>query len=120
MNEKTWHDEHLEKLNFSQKLADKISKIICSWKYILIIFTITLSWIIIHLVGILHFDNYPFPLLKLFFSIHSFFFGLIIIISQNSQKERDKIHADEDFKNNLEAKKGIEEIQQQLNKLINE
>ena len=117
MEEKNWHDKHEDTLDFSQKISEKLSKVVSSWKYLIIIALIVTAWIIGHTLGILIFDPYPFGLLKFLFSIHSFFFGLIIIISQSTQKQRDKIHADEDYKNDTEARKGVENIQKQLKDL---
>ena len=62
-------------------------------------------------------DVYPFILLNLVFSTQAAYAAPIIMMSQNRSAERDRYHADADYKTNLEAKKEIEELMVILNKI---
>jgi uncharacterized membrane protein len=59
-------------------------------------------------------DPYPFILLNLLFSTQAAYAAPIIMMSQNRQNERDRLHAEEDFATNVRAKKEIEELQKAL------
>ena len=57
-----------------------------------------------------HWDVYPFILLNLVFSTQAAYAAPIIMMSQNRQNERDRMHAEEDYKTNVDAKKEIEAL----------
>jgi len=66
----------------------------------------------LNLVGYFyHWDVYPFILLNLLFSTQAAYAAPIIMMSQNRQNERDRMHAEEDYKTNVDAKKEIEALQ---------
>jgi len=65
----------------------------------------------LNLVGfIYHWDVYPFILLNLVFSTQAAYAAPIIMMSQNRQNERDRMHAEEDYKTNIDAKQEIEAL----------
>ena len=64
---------------------------------------------------IYHWDVYPYILLNLVFSTQAAYAAPIIMMAQNRQSERDRHHAEQDLKTNVEAKK---EIEQRLKKLL--
>ena len=57
-----------------------------------------------------HWDAYPFILLNLLFSTQAAYAALIIMMSQNRQNDWDRLHAEEDYKTNVDAKKEIEAL----------
>ena len=57
-----------------------------------------------------HWDVYPFILLNLLFSTQAAYAAPIIMMSQNRQNDRDRLHAEEDYKTNVDAKKEIEAL----------
>ena len=67
-----------------------------------------------------HWDPYPFILLNLIFSTQAAYAAPIIMMAQNRQSQRDRVQAQADFDTNLEAKKEIEALQVQLNKIETE
>jgi uncharacterized membrane protein len=72
----------------------------------------------INIIGLIkHWDAYPFILLNLIFSTQAAYAAPIIMMAQNRQSERDRLQAQADFDTNLEAKKEIEALQFQLNKI---
>jgi uncharacterized membrane protein len=113
--EKTWHQEHLEKLTLGQKVADMLSRGIGSWPFIISQTIFVIIWMTINAIGwALHWDPYPFILLNLMFSIQAAYAAPIIMMSQNRQNERDRIQAKRDLDTDLKSGKGIEELQKEL------
>lgn len=111
-NNKTWHEKHESSCSFEERLADKVTNIMGSWKFIIIQTVIVIVWIGINLLAYFsHLDPYPFILLNLLFSVQSAYAAPIIMMAQNRQSARDRIQAHEDYKTNIEAKKEIEELQ---------
>ncbi|HSO85509.1 MAG TPA: DUF1003 domain-containing protein [Draconibacterium sp.] len=68
-------------------------------------------WMVLNLVGFMfHWDIYPFILLNLLFSTQAAYAAPIIMMSQNRQNERDRLHAEQDYKTNKDAKQEIEAL----------
>jgi len=53
-------------------------------------------WIMANVVGMAHFDEYPFILLNLAFSLQAAYAAPLILLAQTRQAERDKAHSDAD------------------------
>src|SRR6266480_4277827 len=53
-------------------------------------------WIILNVLGVTHFDIYPFILLNLAFSLQAAYAAPLILLAQTRQADRDKAHADAD------------------------
>ena len=117
-NRKNWHENHAENLSFGSKLADKVATEMGSWRFI-IIQTITVAiWMLLNVTAyVQHWDVYPFILLNLVFSTQAAYAAPIIMMSQNRQNERDRAQANADYQTNLDAKKEIEALAEQLNKI---
>jgi len=118
---KNWHDKHLERLTFGQKIADFVAGGMGSWAFIIIQTLLVVLWISLNLIGwFYHWDVYPFILLNLLFSTQAAYAAPVIMMSQNRQNERDRFHAAEDYETNVKAKKEIEELQKALARIENE
>ena len=66
-------------------------------------------WIVLNVVGVTHFDIYPFILLNLAFSLQAAYAAPLILLAQTRQADRDKAHADADAQHREElAKAGVE------------
>ena len=97
-------------------MADSIATGMGSWKFIITQTIFVVLWMILNFVGFFyHWDVYPFILLNLLFSTQAAYAAPIIMMSQNRQNERDRIHAHADYQTNLDAKFEIEELQKSLN-----
>jgi len=117
-NGKTWHEKHTESRTFGSRLADYVANGMGSWSFIIIQTVLVILWMSLNLVGwIYHWDVYPFILLNLVFSTQAAYAAPIIMMSQNRQNERDRTHAEEDYKTNIAAKKEIEALTLILNKI---
>ncbi|WP_242917264.1 DUF1003 domain-containing protein [Pontibacter liquoris] len=120
-NNKTWHEQHESSCSFGDHLADKVTNIMGSWRFIIIQTAIILVWAGINLTAyLLHWDPYPFILLNLVFSIQSAYAAPIIMMAQNRQSARDRVQANDDYMTNLESKREIEELQVGLKRLESE
>jgi len=53
-------------------------------------------WIGLNMIGVTHFDLYPFILLNLAFSLQAAYAAPLILLAQTRQADRDKAHADAD------------------------
>jgi uncharacterized membrane protein len=110
-NHKSWHEKHHETLGLGGRVADKVAKGMGSWKFIIFQTIVVILWMGLNLVGYMyHWDVYPFILLNLVFSTQAAYAAPIIMMSQNRQNERDRMHAEEDYKTNIEAKQEIEAL----------
>lgn len=113
---KNWHEKHKDESKFGQHLADSVASGMGSWRFIIIQTVIVAMWMIANVIGfIYHWDVYPYILLNLLFSTQAAYAAPIIMMAQNRQNERDRHHAEEDFRTNVEAKKEIEELLEKLN-----
>jgi len=109
--QKNWHAKHAETLGFGGKIADLVAKGMGSWRFIIIQTLIVILWMALNMVAFFyHWDVYPFILLNLLFSTQAAYAAPIIMMSQNRQNERDRMHAEEDYKTNVDAKKEIEAL----------
>ena len=69
-------------------------------------------WMIINFVGWTHFDEYPFILLNLAFSLQAAYAAPLILLAQTRQAERDKAHAEADAQHREDLAKASDERQQ--------
>ncbi len=110
-NQKNWHAKHVESLSFGNRIADSVANGMGSWSFIIIQTVLVVLWMGLNLVGFMyHWDVYPFILLNLLFSTQAAYAAPIIMMSQNRQNQRDRMHAEADYKTNIDAKKEIEAL----------
>ena len=108
---KTWHDKHHQSLSFGGRVADGVAKGMGSWKFIILQTIFVIIWMGLNVIGFMfHWDVYPFILLNLLFSTQAAYAAPIIMMSQNRQNERDRLHAEEDYQTNVDAKHEIEAL----------
>ena len=117
-SKKNWHSQHSESLSFGSRLADSVASNMGSWRFIIIQTVIVAIWMILNIIGFIsHWDEYPFILLNLLFSTQAAYAAPIIMMAQNRQNQRDRIHAEEDYQTNIDAKKEIEDLAKKLNSI---
>ena len=116
--DKNWHDEHAETLNFGSRLADGVAKGMGSWRFIIVQTILVILWMGLNILGFCyHWDVYPFILLNLLFSTQAAYAAPIIMMAQNRQNERDRMQAQADYQTNIDAKLEIEALSKQLNSI---
>jgi uncharacterized membrane protein len=91
------------------QLADKISSIVGSWRFVMIQSSLLTLWIILNLTAFIqHWDPYPFILLNLALSFQAAYTAPIIMMSQNRQSIIDRQTANHDYEIDLKAELEIE------------
>lgn len=117
-SQKNWHSKHTESLSFGSRLSDSVASNMGSWRFIIIQTVIVGIWMVLNVIAyISHWDPYPFILLNLLFSTQAAYAAPIIMMAQNRQNQRDRVHAEEDYQTNIDAKKEIEALAEQLNSI---
>tara|TARA_Y100000310_G_scaffold261183_1_gene270421 strand:- start:4166 stop:4543 length:378 start_codon:yes stop_codon:yes gene_type:complete len=104
--------------SFGERAADNLAKAAGSWTFILIFIFLLILWMAVNVKAYMaSWDPYPFILLNLVLSCIAALQAPIILMSQNRQSSKDRIKAEYDYKVNLSAEKGIEEVLKKLKKL---
>jgi uncharacterized membrane protein len=94
------HDDR----NRSEQLADRVTAVFGSWKFIIVQTMIVMVWIGLNLfAAVHHWDPYPFILLNLVFSTQAAYAAPLILLSQNRQADIDRITAEHDYQVNQTA-----------------
>lgn len=101
-----------------ERTADRITRIIGSWTFIIAQSCILALWIAINILAwIESWDPYPFILLNLALSFQAAYAAPIIMMSQNRAAARDRRKAELDLATDRKAEREIVEIQEYLRKL---
>jgi uncharacterized membrane protein len=107
-------------LTKGQRLADRLAVAGGSWKFIGAFLIGLLAWIAVNSFLLLArpFDPYPFILLNLVLSCVAAIQAPVIMMSQNRQEARDRLHAMRDYQVNLKAELEIRHLHQKLDHLL--
>lgn len=113
------HQEFDAKMTVGERVADRVAQFGGSWRFIGLFGGILLVWMAINtfvLVG--HpFDPYPFILLNLVLSTLAALQAPVIMMSQNRQATKDRMHAQQDYEINLMAEIEIRDLHDKLDSL---
>jgi len=107
-------------LTVGQRLADRVATLGGSWRFITSFTIIFVLWIIINSVVLVArpFDPYPFIFLNLVLSCLAAIQAPVIMMSQNRQEARDRLHAMRDYQMNLKAELEIRHFHQKIDHLL--
>jgi len=111
----------LEKdLTFGEHLSDKIAGFAGSWTFIGVFIGLILLWIGLNTYILLTrpFDPYPYILLNLVLSIITAIQAPIIIMSQNRQEIRDRLHAERDYQVSIHTELEIHRLHKKIDYLL--
>ena len=98
-------------LTKGDRLADKISAIVGSWRFVVIQCSLLILWITLNLTTFIqHWDPYPFSLLKLALSFQAAYIGSIIMMSRNRQSIIDRHTRNHDYEVDLKSALEIERL----------
>ena len=111
-------DDHEKSITTGQRTADKIAKLVGCWGFIIIFSLILVVWMIFNAMVDDPFDPYPFILLNLFLSCVAAIQAPIIMMSQNRQEQKDRLHAKNDYKVNLKTEIIIQDLHNKLDQII--
>ncbi len=104
-----------QKITVGEKLADRVTRIVGSWKFIIFQSCVLVFWIVLNVTAwINHWDPYPFILLNLTLSFQAAYTAPIILMSQNRMSEKDRQKAILDLATDRKAEKEIEDMQRDL------
>jgi uncharacterized membrane protein len=107
-------------LTLGERLADKIAEFGGSWRFIIIFAAILFAWVGLNSLILLikPFDPFPFIFLNLILSCLAAIQAPIIMMSQNRQEAKDRLHADYDYRVNLKAELEIRHLQEKMDHLL--
>src|ERR1700730_8498227 len=114
------NEEHEDRRTLLQKSADWIAGFAGSIPFLLIHVAVFAFWLIvnwIHIPGILQFDPYPFGFLTLAVSLEAIFLSVFVLLSQNRQAAKDRVHADIEYDVNLKAGLEIAHLHEKIDRL---
>jgi uncharacterized membrane protein len=107
-------------LSFGDHIADRLADFAGSWTFIALFAVIFFVWIAINSFVLLYrsFDPYPFILLNLVLSALAAIQAPVIIMSQNRQEIRDRLHAERDYHVNIHAEMEIHQLHKKIDHLL--
>lgn len=103
---------------FGDKLADKLTEIAGSWKFIIGMIIFLLSWILLNLFVIDNADPYPFILLNLILSCIAALQAPIIMMSQNREAKKESLKSTNDYKTNIKSELILEELHDKIELIL--
>ena len=119
LNKKDKHPVLKQKLTFGQKASDAVTLFVGSWKFIIFLFIFMAIWMAMNIYMIIYeWDPYPFILLNFVLSCLAAIQAPIILMSQNRQAERDRVHAKYDYQVNRKAEREISNMQGDLDRIM--
>lgn len=108
-------EETEKKLQWQDKLADRVAAFNGSWSFISGLVVLTLLWVLVNSHWFAtHFDAYPYQFYNLFLAILVAVQGPLIMMSQNREVLRDRATAANDYRVNLKNETHIEIILREL------
>ncbi len=109
------------KISLGQKSANRITRLVGSWTFIIIQSIFLVIWLILNVVAWMHhWDPYPFIFLNLALSFQAAYTAPIILMSENMEMDRDRKKAIADLATDRKAEREISQLQSQLIKLEHE
>ncbi len=111
------NEESEDKRTLVQKAADMIAEFSGSIPFLLIHAVIFTAWIVVNHFPDLAFDPYPYGLLTMAVSLEAIFLSVFVLLSQNRQAAKDRIHADIEYDINLKAELEIAQLHEKLDRL---
>ncbi len=112
------YEELDEEASLGDRLADKLSTIAGSWRFIIFFCVLMAIWIGVNAVlGIKAFDPFPFILLNLTLSTLAALQAPVILMSQNRQATKDRAVAQNDYQVNLKSEVEIADLHRKVDNL---
>jgi uncharacterized membrane protein len=106
------------RLTFTDRVASDFARLVGSWVFVLAQLGLMLVWIILNAVGFLrHWDAYPFLFLNFIFTLEAAIWVSVALMALNSQADRDRLRAQNEFELNVKAE---EEVKALMNHLMHQ
>ena len=109
------------KMTKGDRIADRVSEIAGSWRFILGFSAFLLFWIILNtfiLKGESQIDQYPFILLNLLLSCLAALQAPIIMMSQNRQAAKDSLRNQNDYRTDLKSELILEDLHNKMEEIL--
>lgn len=103
---------------FGDKVADKLTEFAGSWGFIIGFSLFLIIWILLNVYVFLEIDPYPFVFLNLLLSCIAALQAPIIMMSQNRSAKKDSMRSKNDYKTDLKSELILEELHEQMTKMI--
>jgi uncharacterized membrane protein len=113
------NEESEDKRTFVQKTADSIAEFSGSIPFLLLHVAAFGLWIGVNWIpipGLKPFDPYPFGFLTLAVSLEAIFLSVFVLLSQNRQAAKDRVHADIEYDVNLKAELEIAHLHEKIDR----
>jgi uncharacterized membrane protein len=89
--------EMSQPLTVGERIADSAAALVGSWRFIIIQSIFVAIWVILNIIAWDYkWDQYPFILLNLMFSVQAAYTGPILLLASNRQSGRDRAMAQRD------------------------
>ena len=111
------NEESHDKRTVVQKTADWIAEFSGSIPFLLIHAVLFTTWLGVNHFPSLAFDPYPYGLLTMAVSLEAIFLSVFVLLSQNRQAAKDRVHADIEYDINLKAELEIAHLHEKIDRL---
>ncbi|OLE50573.1 MAG: hypothetical protein AUI36_19170 [Cyanobacteria bacterium 13_1_40CM_2_61_4] len=113
------HEDMVTRMTFGERVADKVAQFGGSWGFIGLFGGVLVVWMLVNAWVLARhpFDPYPFILLNLVLSTLAALQAPVIMMSQNRQAHKDRMHAQQDYEVNLMAEIEIRDLHDKLDSL---
>ncbi len=104
---------------YGEKLSDHITKVVGSWRFIIIQSIILACWITANVMAWTQsWDPYPFILLNLVLSFQAAYTAPVILMSQNREAQIDRAKLSYYYEVNLKSELEIELLHQKMDEML--
>lgn len=110
--------EENKSITKSEIIADKITNIAGSWKFIISFIIFLIFWFCLNLFLVKDLDPYPFILLNLLLSTLAALQAPIIMMSQNRQAKKDSLRSRNDYRIDLKSELILEQLHDRQEEII--
>ena len=107
-----------ETRTLGEKIADKITEFVGSWKFIIGFCIFLILWMIVNTYFILTVDPYPFILLNLVLSCIAAIQAPIIMMSQNREAKKESIKSTNEYKTTLKSELILEDLHDTMDLIL--
>ena len=107
-----------EKRTLGEKVADKITEFVGSWKFIIGFCVFLFVWMMINTYFIFTVDPYPFILLNLVLSCIAAIQAPIIMMSQNREAKKESIKSTNEYKTTLKSELILEDLHDTMDQIL--
>lgn len=107
-------------LSFGERIADRLAEFAGSWRFIGMFTVLFFVWIMMNSIILVYrpFDPYPFIFLNLVLSALAAIQAPVIIMSQNRQEARDRMHAERDYEVSVHSEMEIHDLHKKIDHLL--